>query len=100
MVREAQDELDEIARRLHEEHHITVNADIVVSSRTAPSIIDYARAHDVDLIAMCTHGRGASRLLVGSVADALLRGSGVPVLLQRPARTAVESAVLSGASAA
>jgi len=39
-------------------------------------------------------------LLVGSVADALLRGSGVPILLQRPARTAAESVVLSGASAA
>jgi len=100
VVRETQAELDEIARRLREEHHVTVSADIVVSDRTAPSILDHARAHDVDLIAMCTHGRGASRLLVGSVADALLRGSGVPILLQRPARTAVESVVLSGASAA
>jgi nucleotide-binding universal stress UspA family protein len=100
VVREVQAELDEIARRLGEEHHIKVSTDIIISERTAPSIIDYARAHDVDLIAMCTHGRGATRLLVGSVADALLRGSRVPILLQRPARTAVESVVLSDASAA
>jgi nucleotide-binding universal stress UspA family protein len=100
VMREAQTELDAIARRVHEEHQLTVNADVVVNERTAPSIIDYARAHDVDLIAMCTHGRGATRLLVGSVADALLRGSDVPILLRRPARTAVESAVFSDASAA
>lgn len=100
VVREAQAELDETARRLHDEHHLAVSAEVVISVRTAPSIIDFARAHDVDLIAMCTHGRGATRLLVGSVADALLRGGGMPLLLQRPARTAVESAVLSGASAA
>jgi nucleotide-binding universal stress UspA family protein len=100
VVREAQTELDELARRLHEDHELTVKTEVVVSERTPSSIIDYARAHDVDLIAMCTHGRGATRLLVGSVADALLRGSGIPVLLRRPERTAVESEVLSGASAA
>jgi nucleotide-binding universal stress UspA family protein len=100
VVREVEAELDEIAQPLHEAHGLTVHTAVLVSERTASSIIDYARAHDVDLIAMCTHGRGATRLLVGSVADALLRGSGVPVLLQRPARTAIESVVLSDASAA
>ena len=33
---------------------------------------------------MSTHGRGASRLLLGSVADKVLRSSRVPVLLYRP----------------
>jgi nucleotide-binding universal stress UspA family protein len=71
-----------------------------VSGRTPATIIDYARAHDVDLIAMCTHGRGATRLLIGSVADALLRGSALPILLQRPKRAAAESPFLGEASAA
>jgi nucleotide-binding universal stress UspA family protein len=39
----------------------------------------------VDLIAIATHGRGvAGRLLVGSVADKVLRGATVPVLIHRP----------------
>jgi starvation-inducible DNA-binding protein len=39
----------------------------------------------VDLIALATHGRGGlRRLLVGSVADKVLRGSTTPVLVYRP----------------
>jgi hypothetical protein len=33
---------------------------------------------------MTTHGRGASRFFLGSVADKILRGSGLPLLLHRP----------------
>jgi hypothetical protein len=33
---------------------------------------------------MSTHGRGASRLLLGSVADKVIRASGLPVLVHRP----------------
>lgn len=44
-----------------------------------------AARSDVDLIVMATHGRGgASRLWLGSVADALLHLSHVPLLLVRP----------------
>ena len=46
--------------------------------------LDQAEARDIDVIAMSTHGRGASRLLLGSVADKVLRSSRVPVLLYRP----------------
>ena len=97
---EAEGELAEIAKRLSEEHAIRVRSEVIVSARTPVSIIDYARGHDVDLIAMCTHGRGATRLLIGSVADALLRGSGLPVLLQRPKRAAVEPTAFTDANAA
>jgi nucleotide-binding universal stress UspA family protein len=46
------------------------------------SIIDTAREQHADLIAMSTHGRsGISRLVYGSVAEAVLRGSSIPVLL-------------------
>lgn len=43
------------------------------------------RSENVDLIAMATHGRsGLSRLILGSVAEAVVRASSVPVLLRRP----------------
>lgn len=41
-----------------------------------------AREIGADLVALATHGRGrAARLLLGSVADKVLRGAEVPVLL-------------------
>jgi nucleotide-binding universal stress UspA family protein len=50
----------------------------------ADSIIGYAQANQVDLIAMCTHGRtGLGRWVLGSVSDRVLRGSRVPILLVR-----------------
>jgi len=100
LISEVATELAEIAERLHDEHRLDVQSEVVVSERTPVSIINFAKSHDIDLIAMCTHGRGATRLLVGSVADAVLRGSGLPVLLERPAHLAVESTLLTDASAA
>lgn len=88
-------ELDEIARRLKELGHVEVKAEVIVDERAAQAIINYASAHDVDLVAMCTHGRGASRLLVGSVADKVLRGSGLPVLLHRPVHLSAEPTVVT-----
>jgi nucleotide-binding universal stress UspA family protein len=50
----------------------------------AESIIEYAEANHVDLIAMCTHGRtGLRRWTLGSVADRVLRAGGIPILLVR-----------------
>ena len=48
----------------------------------ADHILGYAARHDIDFLVMGTHGRGRlARLLVGSVADAVLRSCEVPVLL-------------------
>lgn len=50
----------------------------------AEEILDHAQARHADLIAMCTHGRsGVLRFMLGSVAEAVLRASPVPVLLLR-----------------
>jgi nucleotide-binding universal stress UspA family protein len=50
----------------------------------ADEILDAARASRVDLIAMTTHGLGGlGRLLMGSVADEILRKASCPVLLVR-----------------
>jgi nucleotide-binding universal stress UspA family protein len=48
-------------------------------------ILTDAEASGVDLIALTTHGRGGiERLLLGSVADKVVRGTTLPVLLCRP----------------
>ncbi len=50
----------------------------------ADEILSYASEHQIDLIAMCTHGRsGLARWAYGSVADRVLRTSSCPVLLVR-----------------
>ena len=50
------------------------------------AILDYADAHDVDLIVMGTHGRtGLDRYLLGSIAERVVRLADVPVLTVRRA---------------
>ena len=50
----------------------------------AEVIVERAKALDVSLILMTTHGRGGlTRLVFGSVADAVLRHAACPVLLVR-----------------
>jgi len=51
----------------------------------AQRIVQYASDEGIGLIAMATHGRsGLSRLMLGSVAERVLRSASVPVLLLRP----------------
>jgi nucleotide-binding universal stress UspA family protein len=55
----------------------------LVSLTGAPflEIVRYARREDIDLIVMGTHGRGAiAHLLVGSVAENVVRKAPCPVL--------------------
>ncbi len=50
----------------------------------AEAILDVARAEQVNLIAMCTHGRsGMQRWFYGSVAQRVLQAAEVPILLVR-----------------
>ena len=60
-----------------------VTADVITAeSSEAAEIIRYAEQRGVDLIALATRGRsGLKRLVLGSVADKLIRGSPVPVLV-------------------
>jgi len=58
---------------------------VIVDGKPAEQILDYAGENQVDLIVMSTHGRsGISRWVMGSVADRVLRRSGIPVLAVRP----------------
>jgi len=92
---EAKEELARTARTLVDQGTIDVESHVVVAPGVASGIIEFAQANAVDLIAMSTHGRGASRLLVGSVADKVLRGSEVPTLIKRPSTASAEPAAQS-----
>jgi nucleotide-binding universal stress UspA family protein len=52
-------------------------------------IVDAANKRRADLIVISTHGRsGLSHMLMGSVAEKVLRGASCPVLIVRPQRRA------------
>jgi universal stress protein A len=56
----------------------------IITGLTANGIVDYAKTHAIDLIVMGTHGRGGfAHLLLGSVAERLLRVAPCPVLTVR-----------------
>ncbi len=62
----------------------------------AAVLLDYAEAEDVDLVVMGTHGqRGVRRLLLGSVAEEVVRRASCPVLTVRAPETAPDVAVLT-----
>jgi nucleotide-binding universal stress UspA family protein len=57
----------------------------------AQAIIEAAQHRRADLIVMSSHGRtGLGRMVLGSVAEAVLRGSRVPILLIRPGDAPVD----------
>jgi nucleotide-binding universal stress UspA family protein len=61
----------------------------VVIGAAAASIVEYAKENGIDIIVMGTHGRtGLSRLLMGSVAEAVVRGAECPVItVKHPSET-------------
>ena len=63
----------------------------------APAVVEAARVQNVDLIVMSTHGRsGLGRIIFGSVAESVLRGTRVPIFLVRPSGAPVEPPVGQG----
>jgi nucleotide-binding universal stress UspA family protein len=81
---DADEYLDKTAVRLRE-RGLHVNVEAIVHLAPALGVLDCAEDEDVGLIAMATHGRGGwSRVALGSVADKVMRGSTVPILLYRP----------------
>ncbi len=57
----------------------------IVRQHVAVGIAEYANEMQVDAIAIATHARsGMPRLIVGSVADKVLRATPIPVLMYRP----------------
>lgn len=59
-------------------------AALILSSNAADGICNYARKEQVDLIVVATHGRtGLAHLLIGSVAEKVVRHAPCPVLSVR-----------------
>jgi nucleotide-binding universal stress UspA family protein len=83
VVEEAEAYLKEVAERL-ERRGLKQVRWVVWYNEAATAIAEAVGRYGVDLIAMATHGRsGLSRLLLGSVAEAVVRAVRVPVLLLR-----------------
>ncbi len=76
--------LERVAGRLREQG-LQVRTRVAVARHAAEAILEEAEAQASNLIALATHGRGGfKRLLLGSVADKLVRGASSPVLIYRP----------------
>lgn len=74
-------ELEAVAERLRAAG-IRVQTHVALGMSAAAAILAAAGEQRADLVVMSTHGRsGLGRVLYGSVADEVLRGSDVPVLL-------------------
>lgn len=90
-----QDELRGYARPLESAGYKVVT--LVRFGEPAAEIAAAAEEEGVDLVAMATHGRsGIGRLVMGSVAEGVLRRLTIPVLLVRP----IQESALSLASGA
>jgi nucleotide-binding universal stress UspA family protein len=58
---------------------------VIKTGVTFVEIIDYIKEENIDLVVMGTHGRsGIEHILIGSVAEKILRKSPCPVLIIRP----------------
>ena len=82
---DARTRLERMAREQLPQAACSVRA--VESDHTAAAILEQARAVGADAIAMGTHGRtGLGRVLMGSVAERVVREAPIPVLLVHTAR--------------
>jgi nucleotide-binding universal stress UspA family protein len=75
-----------LRERLDGEGAEVMGTTAVVTGLTAKQIVRYAAEHGIDLIVMGTHGRrGVSHILLGSVAEHVVRTARCPVLTVREA---------------
>jgi nucleotide-binding universal stress UspA family protein len=57
---------------------------VITANSPAGAIVEFAQEHAIDLVVMGTHGRGAvAHLLMGSVAERVVRTAPCPVLTVR-----------------
>lgn len=75
----------EMVRAVADDFDVPVET-AVIDGTPSSEIVRYAEEEGCDLIVMGTHGRGGiDRLLLGSVAEKVVRGSSIPVLTVRVA---------------
>jgi len=80
---EARNALEEFVRsNIPEKNRLTL---VVRKGVPADEITRYAQAEGIDLIVMATHGRtGMRHIMMGSVAERVLRQCSIPVLTVKP----------------
>lgn len=89
-VREAEDYLAGVKEKLEKAGVGRIETHVWYGP-AAPAVVEAARVQKVDLIVMSTHGRsGFGRMIFGSVAESVLRGTRVPIFLVRPSGAPVE----------
>lgn len=80
---ERAEELCADAERLADEHDCSITTATATGS-PAREILDYVDEHGIDHVVMGSHGRtGVSRLVLGSVAESVMRQCPVPVTIVR-----------------
>jgi nucleotide-binding universal stress UspA family protein len=90
VVREAEEYLDGVKAALARRGIRKVETSVWYGP-PASAIVEAAGVAKADLIVMTTHGRsGLGRLILGSVAEAVLRGTSTPILLLRSDGAPVE----------
>lgn len=76
--------LSDVSRRLTATGPVRLELKLLEGDIVA-ALREYARARDIGLMALSTHGRGAlSRFWLGSVADQVVREAELPLLIYRP----------------
>ncbi|MGH7334898.1 MAG: universal stress protein [Candidatus Rokuibacteriota bacterium] len=97
VVREAEDYLASVAARLTRSGVNGVKTSVWYGP-PAPAIVEAARVGKVNMIVMTTHGRsGLGRLVLGSVAESVLRGTRTPILFVRDGAAPLEKPARVGA---
>ena len=82
--KEAREYLKAMAEKLQTEKNLRVAYDSAIGA-AGPAIIEYCEKQEIELISIATHGRsGPGRVILGSVADYVIRHSNLPILLIRP----------------
>jgi nucleotide-binding universal stress UspA family protein len=73
--------LDSVAEPMREEQ-VAVTTTVVYGTSVAAAIVEHGEEHAADLIVLTTSGAGGvRRLLLGSVADKVVRSGSIPVLV-------------------
>lgn len=99
VVREAEAYLDSVAARLSGSGVKDVKTSVWYG-QAAPAIMEAASIGKFDIIVMGTHGRsGLGRLVLGSVAESVLRGTRIPILFVRDGVAPVETIGAAGGPA-
>jgi Universal stress protein UspA and related nucleotide-binding proteins len=89
VVASVEEELADLARSEIGYEHVMIEAR---TGNPSHEILDYVDEKGVDLTVIATHGRtGLDRMLMGSVAERVLRQSPTPVFVVKPNRTSLVS---------